>query len=217
MRSLLVAFALVATPLILPPALSAQDAELTPPPTWKVRLDAPDRGSLDDIWYVDMPPGWHVTTGPAAILWDPERTASGDFRIQSESFLFDPEGRREAFGFFFGGSDLEGPNQSYGYFLIREGGEFIVKTRRGAETETLIPWTAHPSIVSFATKPEDAQTAKNVLALEVSGSEIHFFVNDQEVGTLSRESLPTDGVVGLRVNHNVNIHVTNLDVSGRLP
>ena len=89
---------------ILTAPLPAQEQELTPPPTWQLRLDNPATASVEDIWYVDMPPGWHITTGPAAILWDPANTASGDFRIESESFLFDPEGRREGFGIFFGGT-----------------------------------------------------------------------------------------------------------------
>ena len=193
----------------------SQDDELTPPPTWELRLDSPDRGSVEDIWYVDMPPGWHITTGPAAIFWDPATAASGDFRIESEIFLFDPEGRREGFGFFFGGSDLKGPEQSYTYFLLREGGEFIVKHREGDEARTLIPWTHHPSIVSFATKPEDAHTARNVLAVEVGDGTVRFFVNDTEVASLPRDDLPTAGTVGLRVNHSVNLHITMLDITQR--
>lgn len=203
---------LAATILLPAHSLRAQEKELAPPPTWEVRLDNPERGSLDDIWYVDMPPGWHITTGPSAIFWDPERTASGDFRIESEIFLFDPGSRREAFGVIFGGANLEGPGQEYSYFLIREGGEFIVKGRAGEEAPTLIPWTAHEAIVSYATKPADAETAKNVLAVEARGDTVRFFVNGAEVASLPRSGLRTDGVVGLRVNHNLNLHVSTLEV-----
>ena len=72
MRPLFVAFAFASTPWILPPALAAQDPELSPPPTWKVRLDSPDRGSVEDIWYVDQdrrsrgPRGARQTE---AVLW----------------------------------------------------------------------------------------------------------------------------------------------------
>ena len=31
-----------------------------------------------------MPPGWHTTTGPAAIIYNPENTAKGQYRLESE-------------------------------------------------------------------------------------------------------------------------------------
>jgi len=217
-RTFLAVLSLAAVGSLLPPTpLLSQEKELTPPPTWQVRLDSPDRDSVEDIWYVDMPPGWHITTGPAAILWDPATTASGDFRIESESFLFDPEGRREAYGIFFGGTNLNGEDQAYTYFLLREGGEFLVKTRQGTETPTLVPWTAHEAIASFATKAEDSQTVKNILAVVAVGDMVSFFVNGAEVASLPRTRVLTDGVVGLRVNHAVNIHVTTLDVTSHVP
>ena len=192
------------------PAVAQED----PPPLefpggWEVRFDR-EGSSMDDLYLVAMPPGLHVTTGPAVIAYHPDSVATGDFRIESETFLFDPEGRREAFGFFVGGTDLQGPGQRYTYFLLREGGEFLVKTRSGAETAEVQGWTAHPAIVSFGTKPEDAGTARNVLALEASGDELRFFVNGEQVWSGSRQGLATEGTFGIRVNHGLNLHVTTI-------
>lgn len=170
---------------------------------------------MDDLYLVAMPPGLHITTGPAMIAWHPDSAAAGDFRIESETYLFDPEGRREAFGFFVGGGDLQGPEQHYTYFLLREGGEFLVKTRSGTATAVVRNWTPNSAIVSFATKPEDANTAKNVLALEADGDELRFFVNGEQVWSGPRGTLSTDGVFGLRVNHRLNLHVTTI-MSGPL-
>ena len=179
------------------------------PDGWEIRFDR-EGANRDDLYLVAMPPGIHVTTGPATIAWHPDSVATGDFRIESETFLFDPEGRREAFGFFIGGSDLKGPDQRYTYFLLREGGEFLVKTRSGSETSVVQDWTAHPAIVSFATKPEEAGTAKNVLGLEAAGGELRFSVNGEQVWSGAREGLATEGVFGLRVNHGLNLHVTTI-------
>ena len=55
------------------------------------------------VSFVDMPPGWHITTGPSVILYDPARTATGAYRVRSESFLFDPGTRREGYGLLIGG------------------------------------------------------------------------------------------------------------------
>ncbi len=199
----------VSTAATAPPVAAQDDEGLPFPEGWQVRFDQ-DGASMEDLYLVTMPPGYHVTTGPAMIAWHPDSVATGDFRIESETFLFDPQGRREAFGFFVGGSDLQGPDQRYTYFLLREGGEFLVKTRSGTETAEVQGWTSHPAILSFATKPEDAGTAKNVLVLEAMGNELRFSVNGVLLWTGPREGLATDGVFGLRVNHGLNLHITTI-------
>lgn len=206
-----IAITALASAFVARPAV-AQDADapaLEFPEGWEVRFDH-EGANRDDLYMVAMPPGIHVTTGPATIAWHPDSVATGDFHVESETFLFDPQGRREAFGFFIGGSDLQGPNQRYTYFLLREGGQFLVKTRSGSETAVVQDWTSHPAIVSFATKPEGAGTAKNVLGLEAYGDELRFSVNGAMVWSGSRDGLATEGVFGLRVNHGLNLHVTTI-------
>ena len=127
-----------------------------------------------------------------SIVGDPGLTASGNFRIEMEVFLFDPGQRREAFGMFFGGSDLEGANQAYTYFLIRNGGESIIKERAGSETPTVQPWTPGEGILSYADRGDDA-SVKNVLAVECGSETVRFFVNGDEVGSVARSEIPTDG------------------------
>lgn len=202
--------ALLALALVLGAPVSAQEGDV--PEGWMIRTDRAGQDA-SEIVFVDMPPGWHITTGPAAILWNPEFRAEGDFRVEMEVFLFDPEGRREAFGFFLGGSALEGEGQRYTYFLVRDGGEFILKERRGSEAPTLVGWTEHPSILGYEDREEGDVTVRNVLAAEVSGDEVRFLVNGREVARQPREGLPLDGVVGLRVNHRLNLHVTRLDIT----
>jgi hypothetical protein len=185
---------------------TAQDQEFTRPPDWKIRFDRPAPDSA--IYFVDMAPGWHVTTGPAAILFDPAMMATAPFRLESKIFLF-PGDHREGYGIFFGGTDLEGEAQGYTYFLLRKDGRFLVKQRHGAETTTHIPWTAHDAIV-----PHDGgeSPVENVLAVVTTTDAIVFEVNGTQVGRIERASLATDGVVGLRVNHRLNLHVASLTV-----
>lgn len=207
MRHLAAAVSLL---VILAPALAAQDLER--PDGWQVRFDNPGASETDLEMFVEMPPGWHVTTGPAGIFWSPENTASGDFRAEMEVFLFDPQGRREAFGMFVGGEGLQGDGQEYTYFLLRDGGQYIIKRREGSEAPTVRPWTAHEAIVGYADRG-DAATAKNVLAIEADGDTVRFFVNDAEVASLSRSEVPVDGIYGFRVNHALNVHVSRLEVT----
>lgn len=205
--------ALVLALLFAVPAASSTAAqELERPPDWKVRFDRPDAGEDDLETFVAMPPGWHLTTGPAGIFWDPALTASGPFRLEADIYLFDPAGRKEAFGVFFGGSDLEGPAQSYTYFLIREGGEFILKERDGAEAPTLQGWTADEAIRSFADRDAGDSSVLNRLAVEARTEAVRFFVNGTEVASLPRSELPVEGRVGIRVNHRLDLHVARLEV-----
>jgi len=111
----------IATLLLLPLVGLAQldpaipDGEnLMMPESWKVRLDRPnpdimigaDQDSVD-IFFVNMTPGWHITTGPAAIFYHPDMIAASNFTLETTIHLFDPGERREAYGVFMGGQYLE--------------------------------------------------------------------------------------------------------------
>lgn len=179
------------------------------PADWTVRFDRAGH-SKADIEFVTMTPGWHVTTGPAAILYHPERTAEGAYRIRSTIFLFDPgERHAEAYGVFFGGRDLEGDGQAYSYFLIRDTGHFLVKNRTGNDTETIVGWTASDAIMKY---PGGGEQAKNSLAVECGPETVDFYINDTKVTSVPRSALYADGVVGLRINHRLDLHVSELEV-----
>ena len=201
-----------------PDSESPNPADFMMPADWNIRFDRPsddyvvtgDTAAVDpDIFFTNMTPGWHVTSGPAAIYWHPASTATGDYRVSSNIFLFDPGQRNEAFGIFVGGSDLAGENQEYLYFLIRKTGEFLVKRRMGDETENVVGWTAHEAIAAWSA---DADPTANVLGIQVEGDTISFMVNDQVVHSQAKGELPTDGVTGFRVNHALNLHISTFDV-----
>ncbi|GEM_PF-114032 len=185
------------------------------PPGWRMRLDSgavhtSNEHAEEGLKFWTMPPGWHITSGPAAIYYDPAQAAGGEFRLESQTFLFPPGERREGYGFFFGGKNLERENLFYTYFLVRRDGRFLIRQRDGAATKDLVPWTEHPAIV-----PWTSGTSKNELAIETNGASVDFIVNGQKVNSLPRSAAPTDGLVGLRVNHYVNIHITYLSIKPR--
>lgn len=201
MRTAVLAVALC----IIAPALAAQ--ELERPKEWKVRFDRPN-ANPSGLYFVNMPPGWHITTGPAGILYDPGRRAAGEYRVQSKIHLF-PGDRREGFGVFIGGRDLTEDSQSYTYFLIRKDGRFLIKRRSGTGTQTVTPWTDHPAIVKHLGGEDPVE---NVLAVEVGTNVVEFYVNGEKVTSLPRSNLDVEGIVGLRINHRLNLHVTELTV-----
>lgn len=186
------------------------------PPDWQWRFDRGSDytiGAVDtlDTWFVTMTPGWHITTQPAGIFYHPASMGEGDFTASTIIHLFDPGTRNEGYGMILGGSDLQGENQEYLYFLLRRSGEFLVKLRTGADTEELIGWTEHPAVAAWTEESEG--TITNALKVTVGGDVISFVVNDEEVATLEKADLPTDGIVGLRLNHAINVHVSELSVT----
>jgi len=191
-----------------PFSVAAQDFDR--PEGWKVRFDQDGATESDLEMFVSMPPGWHVTSGPAAIYWHPEESASGNYRVEMEVYLFDPGARREGFGLLFGGRNLENGDQRYSYFLIRNGGEFIVKKREGAEAPTVQPWTRHEAILSYADRGSDA-SVRNVLVVEVDSRRVRLSVNGDTVWEGARDELDVEGAFGFRVNHGLNLHVARLD------
>ncbi len=192
------------------PSLSAQS--LRRPDGWKVRFDHPRATEADLGTFVAMPPGWHITTGPAGIFWDPRTVAAGKFRTEAEVFLFDPKGRTGGYGLFFGGSDLEGLAQTYTYFLLRDGGEFTIRLRRGDQTFTICPWTSSTAIRTWADHGNEA-AVRNVLGVEAGEKTVRFSVNGEEVARVPRSRIATDGVIGLRIDQGLNLHVSRLEVS----
>lgn len=215
--SILLATALTALPLFAQPnAQKPEGDNLATPPTWVVRPDnnaqevtvGAEQDSVD-IWFVNMTPGWHITTGPAAIFYHPYSIADGLYRIDATIHLFDPGARqREAYGLFFAGRDLDTDEITYDYFLLRNTGEFLIKRRKGSETEVINNWTAHDAIATYG--PDSGSSVENRLGVVNGPRDVMFWVNDKMVARLPRTEVNTQGVYGLRINHALNVHVSEL-------
>ena len=198
-----------------------QGENLEVPEGWEVRLDRPSEEVIigsnpdsSDIYFVNMTPGWHITTGPAGIFYHPANTASANYSISTELHLFDPGDRnREAFGLFWGGKNLQTEDQSYYYFLIRNTGEFLIKKRMGSETELIQEWTSSDVIKVFNEDTEGA-SVQNQISVTVQEDRITFMINEEEVASISSEGMENEGVFGLRVNHSINLHVSDLALMG---
>jgi hypothetical protein len=52
----------------------------------------------------------------------------------------------------------------------------------------------------------------NVLEVTVAADATAFLVNGSEVARVPTKDIDAEGVVGLRVNHHLNLHVSALDV-----
>lgn len=200
---------LTALATVIAAPLAAQDG---PPAGWMSRLDRP--GASGSLEFNNMPPGFHLTTNSAAgVFYHPDSTASGQFRFSATVFLFDPGQRhREAYGIVFGGRDLQGAEQAYTYFLIRDSGEYLIKRRHGSTTSDVVGWTATDAVMKY---PGGDEQARNTLSVVAGAENVEFYVNETMVRSVPRADLNVNGVVGFRANHGLNLHVAELKVERR--
>jgi hypothetical protein len=192
--------------LLLAAPLAAQA-----PPGWKVRADDP-KADMAKLSFEEMKPGFHVTTGPAVILWNPENTATGNFTIEAEIFFF-REGSRdtEAYGILLGGKDLDGA-ADYVYFMLRNDGKYLVKHRAGnGDTHVISDWSANPAVAVHT--GSGGPTVKNVISVAAVTDSVKFSVNGKPVASYPRSHMKPEGIVGVRVNHGLNLHVSKLTVT----
>lgn len=183
------------------------------PTAWRWVLDGA-RGSAEQhsaFEFSPMPPGWHVTTGPGAVLFDPRNRADGRYIVEAEMFLF-PGTSQEGYGVFVGGADLEDGQPGYTAFVVRRDGSAAVVQRRAGTDTLLVPWTRHEAVVAHS----GDGTAKNILRVVAEPATVTFLANDRELARLARASLPLDGILGLRVGAGVNLHTSRLDLTHRL-
>lgn len=149
--------------------------------------------------------GLRVLTGPAGIAYRPEDAMDGPFHLEATFTQFKaPMGYREAYGLFFGGRDLEGPEQEYTYFLIRGTGDFLLKRRLGAGTEVLVDWTPHDAVARVA---EEGDEPVNVLAVQAASDTTRFLVNGVLVHALPTPMARPYGVAGIRANHRLDVEI----------
>lgn len=171
------------------------------------RVDRAD-AQLSDARYVVSGNSWEITTGPAHLLYSPMHAASGSYTANATFEQLERPRHPEAFGIFIGGRDLDGPNQTYTYFLVRGTGEAFAQRRDGANLTRLVAWAPNQAV------PAADETGRQTYRLQVvvHPDSVRFVVNDAVALALPKGDLPTDGIAGLRVNHNLRLRVTPLQV-----
>lgn len=187
------------------PTPEAEETALAARPNYSVRLDS-ESSAIADFLVVEDDDGVRVQTGPAGIAYrEDDVILTGDMNVQATFRQYDaPIGYREAYGLFLGGIDLAGEDPEYTYLLIRPTGDFLVKRRIGAITETLVDWTNHPAVRTVEVEGDEPV---NVLSIDIFNGETHFVVNGDIVHSAPASRVRPYGVAGIRVNHRLDIRV----------
>ena len=185
------------------------------PPAWHVRTE-PNRQTgqpapLENVKFTSMGDGLHTTVGPAAIYWRDRDTISGNYHVVAKLSQMKNPAHPEAFGILIGGKHLGDSAQAYTYFLVRPiDGKYSIR-RRGSYTTpptAIVEWTESDAVA----KADSSGRATNELSIQVQGGKAKFMVNGKEVYTGDAANLDVNGVVGYRVNHNLDVHLGPLGI-----
>jgi hypothetical protein len=182
------------------------------PAGWTGRTDRPDQ-KLENASFVTMGPGFHVTTGPAVTLWNPANIASGTYTI-SANFAARSMPAHDAYGLVWGGASLDAANESYYYFLVFGDGRIAVKHRAGAsDTRTTDAQFIHTiydsktAVAGIIVVDSAGKGSSNALEVRVGADSVRLTVNGNQVFAADAKNLGGSGVYGIRVNHNISVHV----------
>lgn len=174
------------------------------PAGWEMRVDhstnPSDPDDVPEVTVRSITGGFEVSTGPAVTLWNPANTATGQYTLEGTFTLLRPSGHVNYYGLIFGGSGLEGDQESYIYFLVAQNGSFIIRHRSGNETvHDIVGRTENPAVMAADANGQSV----NRLQVRVGASETQFVVNGTVVHTAPKTGMAagTDGLYGVRVNH----------------
>ncbi|MEO6210066.1 MAG: hypothetical protein ABIQ10_08085 [Gemmatimonadaceae bacterium] len=165
---------------------------------------------IADAKYTTSAGRWEIQTGPAHITFAAKDSAKGEYQITTTIDQLEKPKHPEAYGVFLGGTNLtDHAKQKYGYFIVRGTGEYLIKTRDGDDTKTVVDWTASPKIP----KEDASGKATYKISVHVAADTVHFSMNGNLVAAVPKSKFPTDGIAGIRVNHNLHVLVTPLTIS----
>jgi hypothetical protein len=176
---------------------------------WWARLDDP-KASRTGLKFVTMGTGFHATTGPTVILFDPNEDWEGPYTTKATLTMTKPASHEVAYGLFVGGQDLDTDKQRYTYFVIRLDGKYSIRKRSGSTTTDVAgDWADHAAIQ----KPNANGSQTNELAIQVGRDTVVFMANGQTVATRPATALDVVGMSGLRIGHGLDVQIDGFSVS----
>jgi hypothetical protein len=184
---------------------------------WQGKADPNNKQGLTvkDSKFANEGTGYRLTTGPAAVYWNPANTAKGDFTVKAT--FKEPKqsyNHPHPFGVFIGGSQLDTDTPSMLYCVAYRDGTFTVRQFTAGKPSQVTKKAPHEKVAKAA--GPDAEVTQEV-ALSVKGSRVECTVNGASVWAADKSEIPgltsTDGLTGIRVSHNSDAIVSSFTVT----
>ena len=181
------------------------------PQGWKVRIDrsqnAQDPDNTPSLVFKPMGKGLHVKGGPAGTFWN-GTMAAGTYTLKATFNLQEPSNHTNYYGLVFGGANLDAASQAYVYFVIAQNGTFLVRQRQGEAVTDVVNRQQNAAV----RQPGANGQSSNALEVRVSGDTVSYVVNGTVVHSGPKRGLKTDGLVGVRVNHVLDVEFEGFEV-----
>lgn len=188
---------------------------------WTGKIDANEARSgqtLSNARLAKHGKGVHVTTGPAAVYWEPKNTAKGDYTVSAtfnEEKYMSLNDHPHPYGIFIGGNDMGTDSQSYLYCAAYGNGSFIVRGF-GPQAFALNGGRGEKNDAVHKAEGQGKPVTQDI-AVSVKGDQVSCAINGKVVATYEKSNLvgngklkSTDGTYGIRFGHNTEALVTNL-------
>jgi hypothetical protein len=185
------------------------------PKGWLLRADrsasASDPDAPGAIKFSAQGSGFHAVTPQAAVFWNPANVATGNYTLKGTFTLLKPSDHTNYYGLVFGGSALEGPQQTYLYFLVAQDGTWLIKQRAGDLRTNDIAKMRHQAVRT----PGANGMSTNALEVRVMPEKIDYAINGTVVHSMPKTgaTAKTDGLYGIRSNHRLEVRVEDLALS----
>lgn len=181
---------------------------------WKQRVDrstsASDPDPAGEVKFMAMAGGFHTANPSAATFWNPANTATGNYTLKATFAQNQKSSHPNYLGLLFGGSNLDGANQSYTYFVVAQNGTWLVKQRNGEATKDIVARAKSEAVAQLDANGK----ATNTLEVRVQADKIDYVVNGTVVGSSPKAGITTDGIYGFRINHALpDVMITGLALS----
>jgi hypothetical protein len=190
---------------------------------WHGKVDANEaaKGSkIEDSKLVEQGGELQLNNGPAAVYWNPANTTTGDFTVSAtftEPQYMSSNDHPHPYGVFIGGSKLDSDTPSLLYCAPYGRGTFIVRgfgpapfqmNGRGAPNDAVHKAEAKGSSVT----QDVAMSVKgDKVECSINGTVVASYTKSEVVGAGKLDS--TDGIVGIRAAHNVDVNIKNFKVT----
>lgn len=234
MRALSAATVAVAVMVLASGVMAQQDLDRVVPgggitgAGWKGNVI--DAGSLkqgrgiNDSKFVASGDTIDINAGPGAIYWNPDHVGNGDFTVKAtfaETNHLKHSNHAHPYGVFIGGANLDTPKPTMLYCSAYGNGTFIVRGFAADSANGTFRIGAGRGTPNDAIRKAGPDgTVTQEIAISVKGGEVSCSVNGTVVAThpaaevIGEGKLPsTNGIVGLRVGHNLDVKVTGFGVT----
>jgi hypothetical protein len=161
--------------------------------------------------------GFRLTTGPAALYWNPANTGKGDYSVKATfTEAKQTYNHPHPFGVFIGGAGLDSATPQALYCAAYRNGNFIVRGFSGGKRfDVVAKPTPNAAVKTAAAEAEVVQE----VSWNVKGDKLECVVNGTAVWSGTKADVTgdgkltsTDGIAGIRVSHNSDAVVTGFAV-----